>query len=92
MIGPETHSFLMIYVDDILIFSPTIEKHFEHLDYVLQTLQKTNMSIKFAKCKFFQTEIKFLGHVVSGSEIKVDHDKDSAILQFPVPSCHFANF
>ena len=57
--------FLVVFVDDILIYSKTKEKHEDHFRIVLQALKEHQLYAKFSKCEFWLTEVKFLGHVVS---------------------------
>ena len=71
--------FLMIYIDDIIVYSETIEEHSEHLKQAFDVIRKHNLKIKIKKCKFFQTSIDFLGHVVSNGEIKPSEEKIEAI-------------
>ena len=62
--------FIMVFIDDILVYSPSEEKHL-----VLQRLMEEQLYAKFSKCEFCLTQIGFLGHVVSGDGISVDSDK-----------------
>ncbi|KAG8481067.1 hypothetical protein CXB51_025811 [Gossypium anomalum] len=69
----------------ILIYSETEEKHDEHLRIVLQVLREKKLYVKFSKCKFWLTEVTFLGHVVSTEGIKVDPRNIEAILEWKPP-------
>ena len=60
--------FVVVFMDDILIYSPSVESHEEHLRIVLQLLQEHQLYAKFSKCEFWLFEVKFLGHVVLGVE------------------------
>ena len=58
-------SFVAVYLDDILIYSPDIEKHREHLAWVLGQLREHKLYAKASKCEFGRKELKYLGHVIS---------------------------
>ena len=77
--------FVIVYLDDILIYSKTAEEHAAHLETVLALLRKHQLYAKLSKCQFYQQRIKFLGHTVSGDGISVDEDKIKAIQDWPVP-------
>ncbi|WVZ90551.1 hypothetical protein U9M48_036843 [Paspalum notatum var. saurae] len=67
--------FVVIFIDDILIYSKTEEEHEEHLRLVLQKLREHKLYAKFSKCDFWIEEVKFLGHVISNGGIAVDQSK-----------------
>eukprot|EP00253_Pinus_taeda_P008401 PITA_08401 len=77
--------FMLIFVDDILIYSRTIEEHQEHLIMVLQTLREHQLYAKFSNCDFFKEEIQYLGHVITRDGIAVDPEKIKAIMEWLVP-------
>ena len=77
--------FVIVYLDDILIFSETEEDHVEHLRQVLNLLRQHKLYCKLSKCEFFRRRIKFLGHTISDSGIETDQDKITAIQDWPVP-------
>eukprot|EP00253_Pinus_taeda_P008664 PITA_08664 len=77
--------FVLISIDDILIYSRTVEEHQEHLRMVLQTLREHQLYAKFSKCDFLQEEIQYLGHVITKDGIVVDPEKIKAIMEWPVP-------
>eukprot|EP00253_Pinus_taeda_P028520 PITA_28520 len=70
--NPYLDQFVLIFIDDILIYSRTIEEHHEHLRIVLQTLREHQLYAKFSKCDFFKEEIQYLGHVITKDGIAVD--------------------
>ena len=57
----------MVFVDDVLVYSPDIETHQMHLRTVLETLRLNQLYAKFSKCEFWLEEVAFLGHVISGA-------------------------
>lgn len=78
-------SFVLVYLDDILIYSRTPEEHEQHLKIVLNRLREHKFYAKRAKCNFNQKEIAFLGHIVGAEGIKVDHRKVATVESWPVP-------
>ena len=72
---PELDKFVVIFIDDILIFSKNEEEHAEHLRIVLQRLREHKLYAKFSKCDFWLKEVQFLGHIISDKEISVDPSK-----------------
>ena len=76
---------MIVFIDDILVYSKTIEEHMYHLQLVLQTLREHQLYAKREKCDFWMSEVKFLGHVVSADGISVDPAKVDAVLQWERP-------
>eukprot|EP00253_Pinus_taeda_P020635 PITA_20635 len=76
--------FVLIFIDDILIYSRSHEEHKEHLRMVLQTLREHQLYAKFSKCDFFE-EIQYLGHVITKEGIAVDPEKIKTIMEWPMP-------
>ena len=64
--------FMIVFIDNILVYSGSREAHAEHLRLVLQTLRDRRLYAKFSKCQFWLDRISFLGHVVSTDGISVD--------------------
>lgn len=77
---------VLVYLDDLLVYSSTFEDHLVRLETVLQRLRETGLKIKVEKCHFLQSEVKFLGHVVSAEGVSTDPEKVSAVKQWPVPN------
>jgi hypothetical protein len=77
--------FMVVFIDDILVYSKMEEEHEEHLRIVLQTLRKHKLYANFDKCDFYQKEIQYLGHVISAEGIVVDPEKTKAIMEWPIP-------
>ena len=77
--------FIIIYIDDILVYSKTDEEHTEHLRLVLTKLRDHRLYAKFSKCEFWLKELVFLGHVVSAAGVAVIPDKIQSILDWATP-------
>src|SRR4051794_8658670 len=75
----QLNKFCMVYIDDIIIFSNTIEEHIEHVKEVLTALHKHKFYAKLTKCQFLVKEVEFLGHVISAEGIKTDPRKAIAL-------------
>jgi hypothetical protein len=77
--------FVLVFIDDILIFSKTEEEHVKHLRMVLEKLRSNQLYVKFSKCEFWLTEVAFLGHVISARGISVDPSKVKDVLNWMPP-------
>jgi hypothetical protein len=77
--------FVVVFINDILVFSKSEEEHAEHLRIVLRTLQEKKLYAKLSKCEFWLKEVSFLGHVVSSGDIAVDPQKVDAVFQWGTP-------
>ncbi|GKG04981.1 putative reverse transcriptase domain-containing protein, partial [Tanacetum coccineum] len=71
--------FVIVFIDDILIYSKTREDHEDHLHIVLETLRQKKLYAKFSKCDFWLGQVAFLGHIVSADGITMYPDKVEAI-------------
>ncbi|KAL4332434.1 hypothetical protein GQ457_07G005710 [Hibiscus cannabinus] len=82
---PYLHKFVVVFIDDILIYSRNKDEHAEHLRIVLQTLRDRQLFAKFSKCEFWLSEVAFLGHIISDKGIMVDPKKVQTILDWRPP-------
>ncbi len=74
-----------VYIDDIIIYSKTLEQHIQHLNTVFHKLTQANLTLNMKKCHFFKPQLKFLGHIVSGRGVEIDREKTKAVAEFPQP-------
>ena len=81
------NDFSTAYLDDIMIFSPTLEEHLEHICVIFDRLRQHNLKLKLKKCSFLKSETHYLGFVISEEGIKPDQKKVEAIRSLPVPTC-----
>ncbi|GBO17450.1 Transposon Ty3-I Gag-Pol polyprotein [Araneus ventricosus] len=75
----------LVYLDDIIIVGRTFEEHLNNLRKVFQRLQKANLKLNPKKCRFFQREVAYLGHVISAEGVKTDPEKIKAVVDWPRP-------
>src|SRR6185437_3977154 len=83
---PELDKFVVVFIDDIFIYSKNEEDHAEHLRIVLQHLREHKLYAKFTKCEFWLKEVPFLGHVISENGISVDPSKIQDVLNWKAPT------
>ena len=84
--GPYLDKFVIVFIDDILVYSSSKEQHAEHLRIVLQNLREHQLYAKFIKCQFWLDRVAFLGHVVSAEGTSVDPQKIEAIIDWKPPT------
>ncbi|KAM6556128.1 hypothetical protein CsatB_003147 [Cannabis sativa] len=77
--------FVIVFIDDILIYSKTEEEHEEHLRLTLQRQREHQLYAKYKKCEFWLSEVAFLGHIITNGGIKVDPAKVAAVKEWPRP-------
>ena len=78
-------SVCLVYLDDIIIFSKSVDEHLKQLQQVFQCLRAANLKIKPSKCQLFRKSVRYLGHIVSAKGIEADPGKVAAVMQWPVP-------
>jgi hypothetical protein len=83
---PELDQFVMVFIDDILVYLKSMEEYEEHLLTVLQRLREHQLYARFSKCKFWIKEVPFLGHMVSPNGIAVDPGKVKEVLEWKPPT------
>ena len=77
--------FVLVFFDDILVYSATWDEHLRHLKEVLEVLRSHTLHVKLKKCSFGQTKVHYLGHIISQEGVLVDLEKISAMVQWPIP-------
>ena len=86
---PYLDTFVIVFIDDILVYSRLEEEHTKHLRIVLQTLRDKQLYVKFSKCELWLEKVVFLGHVISAEGVYVDPKKIEVILSWkPLTSVH----
>ena len=80
--GPD---FVAAYIDDVLIFSQTFEKHLHHLTTVLEALKNASLKLKVSKCRFIRQEVEYLGHLITADGLKLNPALTTAVTEFPTP-------
>jgi len=82
---PFLRKFVLVFFDDILIYSRTWKEHLEHLSQVLTILEENKFYAKMSKCTFGKEEVDYLGHKISKEGVQVDPSKIKAIMEWPKP-------
>ena len=86
VLRPYLDKFVVVYLDDILVYSPTADQHAHHLRLVLQALRSHQLYAKASKCSFFQSTVEFLGHQISANTTAATADKVAAVRDWPTPT------
>lgn len=85
LFGDQQCQTLLLYLDDIVIFSSTVAQHLERMEVVLGRLQRENLKAKLSKCAFFKREVQYLGHVISSKGVSTDPSKIEAVAEWREP-------
>ena len=85
MAGPN-RKFVLVFMDDILVFSFTLEDHVQHLRTVFEILAKNQLYVKQSKCVFAQQPMEYLGHIISDKGVATDPAKTEAMIHWHVPT------
>jgi hypothetical protein len=86
VLRPFLDDCVIVYLDDILIFSKSREEHAKHVRQVLDVLRKEKLFLKMSNCEFGKTSLIYLGRIVGGGKLKIDPSKVKVILEWPKPS------
>ena len=76
---------LLVYIDDVLIFSPDFSTRLRDLNHVFRKLREAGSTLKPSKCHFAVKQLKFLGHIISRHGVEVDPEKTRIVSEYPVP-------
>ena len=85
VLRPFLDYFVIVYLDDILIFSKTWEEHLKHVKQTFDVLRREKLYVKLSKWEFGKTSPDYLGHIVGGGKLKIDPSKVAVILNWPKP-------
>lgn len=85
LFGDQRHQSLLLYLDDIVVFSSSVTQHLERLEVVLGRLKREGLKAKLEKCAFFKQQVKYLGHVVSSQGVATDPSKVEAVAKWGRP-------
>jgi len=86
VLAPFLMKFVMVFLDDILIYSPDFDTHLHHLQLVLEKLSEHKLYMKASKCSFAQTQLEYLGHIISDAGVATNLVKIEAMIKWPVPT------
>uniref|UniRef100_A0A3B3XY23 Gypsy retrotransposon integrase-like protein 1 n=1 Tax=Poecilia mexicana TaxID=48701 RepID=A0A3B3XY23_9TELE len=84
--GDQQCQSVLLYLDDIVVFSSSVDQHLERLKVVLDRLLQQGLKAKLSKCSFFQKEVRYLGHVISGEGVATDPSKVEVVANWPTPT------
>ena len=82
---PYVDQFVVVFIDDILVYSKDAQEHEQHLRIVVETLREKKLYAKLSKCDFWLKEVSFLGHIVSAEGIRVDPAKIEVVVNWKSP-------
>ncbi|XP_026415231.1 uncharacterized protein LOC113310676 [Papaver somniferum] len=83
---PYLRKFILVFFDDILIYSPNVETHIKHLTITLELLKQHSLFGKIRKCSFGQSQIDYVGHIIFGDGVAADPEKIACMVKWPVPN------
>ena len=81
----ELDKFMVVFIDDILVYSATAKEHEQHLRVVLEKLRQNQLYAKFSKCEFWLEEVAFLGHILTAKGVAIDPAKIEAVKKWEQP-------
>lgn len=84
ILGPFLRKFVLVFIDDILVYSPSLAEHVKHVQLIFDTLQQHGLKVKQSKCTFAQQQVSYLGHVISAVGVSPG-DKIAEVCDWPTP-------
>ena len=84
-LGNMVNDSLLIYLDDVVVFSPDFDSHLKHLEEVFRRLHEHGLKLQPKKCHLFQRKVTYLGHVISERGVATDPAKTAAVREWPIP-------
>ena len=85
VLHPFLRRFMLVFFDDIIIFSSSWAEHLQHIRIVLDVLRAHRLHLKRSKCSFGASSVAYLGHVISAGGVSMDTDKVAAVASWPTP-------
>jgi hypothetical protein len=86
ILQPFLRQFVLVFLDDILIYNSSLEERIHHLEQVLATLRKHQLYLKESKCTFAKDRLEYLGHIISSKGVSTHPSKIHDMIQWPVPT------
>ena len=86
ILAPLLRKCVVVFIDDILIYSKSLEEHITHVEMVFQILQEHNFKVRLSKCTFAQPQLKYLGHIISAAGVATDPSKIKDVINWPTPT------
>jgi hypothetical protein len=86
ILEPYLRKFVMVFIDDILFYSPSLEEHLVHLKFVFETLRAHQFYLKEKKCSFAKSELQYVGHIISKDRVATDPSKTIGMVKWPRPT------
>ena len=86
ILRPVLRRFAVVYIDDILIYSRNMEEHLDHLEQIFTLLREAGLKLKFRKCSFCQTQVLYLGYLISANGLQPDPSKIKAVVEYSKPT------
>jgi hypothetical protein len=87
ILAPLLRKCVVVCLVDVLVYSPNLTEHIQHLEQVFVLLKENQLKLKMSKCRFAQDKLEFLGHIISAAGVATDPEKVKVIQSWPIPQC-----